>query len=79
MQGGETEGHPNKKKEPVSGREEGTLDTLIRLERGWGRQVWGRGEMKGGKKKIRYWPGVHLSILLLTKCKGRSNAKLITM
>lgn len=51
MQGGETEGHPNKKKEPVSGREEGTLDSLIRLERGWGRQVWGRGEMKGGKRK----------------------------
>lgn len=36
MPGGGTEGHPNKKKkekEPVSGREKGTLDSLIRLER----------------------------------------------
>lgn len=68
MRGGGTEGHPNKK-DPVSGREEGTLDTLIRLEREGGR--FGGRRNEGEKEEIRYWLGVDLSILLLTKYGAR--------
>lgn len=57
-----------KEKEPVSGREEGTLDSLIRLERDGGRgrrgKVWGKGEMKegGGGGKILAWcPSKHFA------------------
>lgn len=73
LQGGGTEGHPNKKKkdrekEPVSGREEGTLDPLIRLERdGGGRRKIEEGlgqrrnEGGGGQKILAWCPSKNLA------------------